>query len=43
MRTKSGREKVDILLKENENLEARLPEGQRFDFSPIRRELGLEE
>ena len=42
-RTKPGREQVDLLLKENENLEARLPEGQRFDFSRIRRELGLEE
>ncbi len=43
VRTKSGREEVDLLLKESENLEARLPAGQRFDFSRIRRELGLEE
>ena len=42
-RTKSGREQVDILLKGMENREARLPAGQRFDFGPIRRELGLEE
>jgi hypothetical protein len=40
--TKSGRQIVDVLLKENENLEARLPEGQRFDFGRIRRDLGLE-
>jgi len=43
VRTKPGREQVDLLLKENENLEARLPEGERFDFTRIRRELGLEE
>jgi hypothetical protein len=41
VRTKSGREKVDLLLKEFEAGEARLPEGQRFDFSHLRRELGL--
>lgn len=43
VRTKEGRQMVDLLLKENENLEARAPAGQRFDFSRIRRELGLEE
>ncbi len=42
VRTKAGRQMVDLLLKENENLEARLSAGQRFDFSRIRRELGLE-
>jgi hypothetical protein len=42
-RTKAGRQMVDLLLKENENLEARAPAGQRFDFSRIRRELGLKE
>jgi hypothetical protein len=42
VRTKAGRQMVDLLLKENENLEARAPAGQGFDFSRIRRELGLE-
>jgi len=42
-RTKSGREMLSVLLKEMENGEARQPEGQRFDFSRIRRLLGLEE
>ncbi len=42
VRTKSGREKVDLLLKEIENIEARQPEGQRFDVGLIKRELGLE-
>jgi hypothetical protein len=41
VRTKAGREQVDLLLKEIESMEARLPEGQRFDFSDLRRELGL--
>jgi hypothetical protein len=43
VRTKAGREQVDLLLKDCENHEARLPEGQRFDFSSLRQELGLEE
>lgn len=43
VRTKAGRQMVDLLLKENENLEARAPAGQRFNFSRIRRELGLVE
>jgi hypothetical protein len=43
VRTKGGREQVDLLLKEIESTEARLPEGQRFDFSHLRRELGLAE
>ncbi len=42
VRTKAGRQQVDLLLKEGENREARLPAGQRFDFGSIRRELGLE-
>jgi len=42
IRTKDGRGQVDLLLKECENLEARQPAGQRFDFSALRRELGLE-
>ena len=41
VRTEAGREQVDLLLKEFEIGEARLPEGQRFDFSDLRRELGL--
>jgi hypothetical protein len=41
VRTQAGREQVDLLLKECEVAEARLPEGQRFDFSDLRRELGL--
>jgi hypothetical protein len=40
-RTKDGRRQVDLLLKEMESHEAGLPEGQRFDFSDLRRELGL--
>jgi hypothetical protein len=42
VRTRSGREAVELLLKDSENLEARMPAGQRFDFGRIRRELGLE-
>lgn len=42
VRTKPGRQKVDLLLKEMERGEGRLPAGQRFDFGVIRRELGLE-
>jgi len=41
VRTKGGREQVDLLLKEIESNEGRLPASQRFDFSPLRRELGL--
>ncbi len=41
VRTKAGRQEVDLLLKECENCEARVPAGRRFDFSSIRRELGL--
>jgi hypothetical protein len=41
VRTEDGREQVDLLLKEFESGEARNPEGQRFDFSDLRRELGL--
>jgi hypothetical protein len=38
-RTKTGRAKVDLLLREIENHEARLPDGARFDFSRLRAEL----
>ncbi len=41
-RTKAGRARVDLLLKDCENREARLPAEERFDFSALRRELGLE-
>lgn len=43
VRTKSGRQQVDLLLRQNENLESRQPKGQRFDFGGIRRDLGLRE
>ncbi len=39
---KAGRDQVDLLLKDCENREARMPEEQRFDFSRLRRELGIE-
>jgi len=41
-RTRAGREQVDLLLKDCENHEAREPEGQRFDFSVLRRELEVD-
>jgi hypothetical protein len=41
VRTKAGRAQVDLLLKEAELAEARGPKGQAFDFSILRRELGL--
>ncbi len=41
-RTKPGRAAVDVLLKEMENSEQRSASGAAFDFSPFRRELGLE-
>jgi hypothetical protein len=43
VKTKEGRKRVDTLLREMENREARVPAGQRFDFNIIRRELGLGE
>lgn len=43
VRSKAGQRKVDLLLREMENHEARVPAGRRFDFEPIRRELGLSE
>ncbi len=42
VQTKDGRRRVDMLLKDCENAEARMPEDQQFDFSMIRRELGLD-
>jgi hypothetical protein len=41
-RTARGRDAVDVLLKEMENLEHRSAGGAVFDFSEIRRALGLE-
>ena len=40
--TVQGRGAVDVLLKEMENLEQRMGEGESFDFSGLRSELGLE-
>jgi hypothetical protein len=34
---------VDALLKDMEHHEGRLPTEQQFDFSPLRRELGLKD
>jgi hypothetical protein len=42
VRTRAGRHRVDVLLKEMENTEAVLPVEERMDFSGLRRELGLE-
>jgi hypothetical protein len=41
VRTQAGRAQVDLLLKEAEMAEARAPKGQAFDFSVVRRDLGL--
>jgi hypothetical protein len=38
-----GREQVNLLIKEMEYFESRLPPEERYDFSRIRRELGLED
>ena len=40
MQTPAGRAEVDLLLKEMEHMEQRAP-GVPFDFSTIRRELGI--
>lgn len=37
----SSRKQVELLLRDIENREARLPEAERFDFAPIRAELGV--
>ena len=42
VRSQRGRREVDLLLKEMENHEARLPEHERGDIAGLRRELGLE-
>jgi len=41
MRTRSGREQVDALLKHVEYGEAGLPAGERYDVSALRRALDL--
>ena len=43
VRTKAGRQQVDLLLKYCENREAHMPAEQRYDFGIIRRQLGLKE
>ena len=40
-RTKVGREQLDLLLKDLENHEARMPPGQQYDVSKLRKMLGL--
>lgn len=41
IRTKAGKAAVEALLKDMEHHEGRLPAEEQFDFSPLRRELGL--
>lgn len=41
-RTASGRAKVDALLKEMKHMEQRVAASQRYDFSELRRQLGLD-
>lgn len=41
-RAAKSREKLDVLLREMENQEVRSPEGERFSFGGLRRELGLD-
>ena len=41
VRSKMGRKRVELLLKEMERNEQRMPPGERFDFSILRRKLGL--
>jgi SEC-C motif len=43
VRTKTGRERVDVLLKELENHESRLAEGAQFDFARLRAALSLKQ
>jgi hypothetical protein len=42
VRTRTGRAQLDLLLKEAENHEARLPDDARFDFTRLRAELRLD-
>jgi hypothetical protein len=41
-RAKASREKLDLMLRDLENRESRLPAGARFDIGRLRRELGLD-
>lgn len=41
-RSEKGRRELDLLLRDIENHESRLPEGMRFDMSRLRKALGLE-
>jgi len=43
VQTRDGRNDVDLLLKDFEHREAQEPTAQRFDFSALRAELGLED
>ena len=43
VRTRAGRRRVELLLKELEHGEAQLPESERTDLTPLRGELGLTE
>jgi hypothetical protein len=42
VQTKAGRDQVNVLLKDCENREARMPEEQQYDFSRVRSELRLD-
>ena len=42
VRTGAGRRRVDVLLRDIEHRESRLPPAQRVDFAPLRRDLGLD-
>ena len=41
-KTREGRRKLDVLLKDAEHLEQSLDPAERFDFSDLRKELGLD-
>ncbi len=41
-RAAKSREQLDLLLRDMENSESRVPEAARFDIGKLRRELGLE-
>ncbi len=42
VRTGAGRHRVDVLLRDIEHREGRLPPAQRVDLAPLRRDLGLD-
>jgi hypothetical protein len=42
VRTGVGRHRVDVLLRDIEHRESRLPPAQRVDLAPLRRDLGLD-